>query len=233
MAINAVAADPNAKIFLPNGTYDLGEATLTGISGTNVSIIGQSMENVIIKNTPATENEGLGKAELFINTSKDLYMQDLTLQNALDYYKAGSAGRAAVLQDGGTRTIGKNVRMLSYQDTYYSSNNSQQAYWENSDIHGTVDFICGGGDVRFQNTTISLEPRAKDGSGSRTITAPTTNTNFGYVFDGCTIVDLANGRVAGTTDVHGRTLQSVFTSTLRWTTMPRTPSSPSVGLKRV
>ena len=205
MAINAVAADPNAKIFLPNGTYDLGEATLTGISGTNVSIIGQSMENVIIKNTPATENEGLGKAELFINTSKDLYMQDLTLQNALDYYKAGSAGRAAVLQDGGTRTIGKNVRMLSYQDTYYSSNNSQQAYWENSDIHGTVDFICGGGDVRFQNTTISLEPRAKDGSGSRTITAPTTNTNFGYVFDGCTIVDLANGQGSWN---YGRTWQN-------------------------
>lgn len=205
MAINAVAADPNAKIFLPNGTYDLGEATLTGISGTNVSIIGQSMENVIIKNTPATENEGLGKADLFINTSKDLYMQDLTLQNALDYYKAGSAGRAAVLQDGGTRTIGKNVRMLSYQDTYYSSNNSQQAYWENSDIHGTVDFICGGGDVRFQNTTISLEPRAKDGSGSRTITAPTTNTSFGYVFDGCTIVDLANGQGSWN---YGRTWQN-------------------------
>ena len=205
MAINAVAADPNAKIFLPNGTYDLGEATLTGISGTNVSIIGQSMENVVIKNTPATENEGLGKADLFINTSKDLYMQDLTLQNALDYYKAGSAGRAAVLQDGGTRTIGKNVRMLSYQDTYYSSNNSQQAYWENSDIHGTVDFICGGGDVRFQNTTISLEPRAKDGSGSRTITAPTTNTNFGYVFDGCTIVDLANGQGSWN---YGRTWQN-------------------------
>ena len=205
MAINAVAADPNAKIFLPNGTYDLGEATLTGISGTNVSIIGQSMENVVIKNTPATENEGLGKADLFINTSKDLYMQDLTLQNALDYYKAGSAGRAAVLQDGGTRTIGKNVRMLSYQDTYYSSNNSQQAYWENSDIHGTVDFICGGGDVRFQNTTISLEPRAKDGSGSRTITAPTTNTSFGYVFDGCTIVDLANGQGSWN---YGRTWQN-------------------------
>jgi hypothetical protein len=121
-------------------------------------------------------------------------MQDLTLKNALDYYQAGSAGRAAVLQDAGTRTIGKNVRMLSYQDTYYSSNSSQQAYWENCDIHGTVDFICGGGDIRFQNTTISLEPRKTDGTGSRTITAPTSTTQFGYVFDGCTVVDLANGK---------------------------------------
>jgi hypothetical protein len=84
--------------------------------------------------------------------------------------------------------------MLSYQDTYYSSNSSQQAYWESCDIHGTVDFICGGGDVRFQNTTISLEPRQTSGKGGRTIVAPTTNTAFGYVFDGCKVVDLAEGK---------------------------------------
>jgi hypothetical protein len=84
--------------------------------------------------------------------------------------------------------------MLSYQDTYFSSNSNQQAYWENCDIHGTVDFICGGGDIRFQNTTISLEPRQTSGKGGRTIVAPTTNTKFGYVFDGCTVVDLAEGK---------------------------------------
>ena len=42
------------------------------------------------------------------------------MQNDLDYYKAGSAGRAAVIQDGGTKTIMKNVNLRSYQDTYYS-----------------------------------------------------------------------------------------------------------------
>ena len=47
--------------------------------------------------------------------------------------------------------------MLSYQDTYYGFNNGMQSYWEDCDIHGTVDFIRGGGDVRFQNTTLSLE----------------------------------------------------------------------------
>ena len=120
----------------------------------------------------------MGSADLFYNKKNNLYLQDLTLQNALDYYNAGSAGRAAVLQDAGNHTVGKNVRMLSYQDTYYSQNSSQKAYWEGCDIHGTVDFICGGG----------------DGKGSRTIVAPTTNTNFGYVFDGCTIVDLAEGK---------------------------------------
>ena len=196
--INASPDAPRAFIFLPDGTYDLRQTVKTAISGHNISIIGQSMEGTIITTKPDKSIEGLGKADMLHNSGSNLYLQDLTLQNALDYYGAlgggQSAGRAAVLQDAGTRTIGKNVRMLSYQDTYYSSNTSQQAYWEDCDIHGTVDFICGGGDVRFQNTTLSLEPRALDGTGSRTITAPTTNTNFGYVFDGCKVVDLANGK---------------------------------------
>ena len=116
------------------------------------------------------------------------------MKNALDYYGAGAAGRAAVWQDRGDRTIFRNVKMLSYQDTYYSQNNAMQSYFEDCDIHGTVDFICGGGDVRFQHTTLSLEPRNAKGEGGRTITAPTTTTNYGYVFDDCSIVDLTKGK---------------------------------------
>ena len=196
--VNASRDAERAFIFLPDGVYDLRQTVKTAITGHNISIIGQSMEGTIITTRPDKSLEGLGKADLFDASGSNLYLQDLTLQNALDYYGALSGGqvggRAAVLQDAGTRTIGKNVRMLSYQDTYYSSNASQQAYWEDCDIHGTVDFICGGGDIRFQHTTISLEPRALNGTGSRTITAPTTTTQFGYVFDGCTVVDLAKGK---------------------------------------
>ena len=195
--VNGKNANKDAErsfIYLPNGTYDLDATVKTAISGHNISLIGESMDKTIIMTAPDKSIEGLGKADLFDISGTNFYMQDLTLKNALDYYNAGSAGRAAVIQDAGNRTIGKNVRMLSYQDTYYSSNNSQQAYWETCDIHGTVDFICGGGDIRFQNTTISLEPRKADGTGSRTIVAPTTSTAFGYVFDGCTVVDLAEGK---------------------------------------
>ena len=191
---NAAKDAERSFIYLPNGVYDLNETVKIPISGHNISIIGQSMEKTIIVTAPDKSIEGLGKADMFQNSGSNLYLQDVTLKNALDYYQAGSAGRAAVLQDSGNRTIGKRVRMLSYQDTYYPSNSNQQAYWEDCDIHGTVDFICGGGDIRFQNTTISLEPRALDGKGGRTVTAPTTVTNFGYVFDGCKVVDLAEGK---------------------------------------
>ena len=191
---NAAKDAERAIIFLPDGIYDLDATVKTAITGHNISIVGQSMDNTIIVSKPDISLEGLGKADLFDNSGTNLYLQDLTLKNALDYYAAGSAGRAPVLQDAGNRTIGKNVRMLAYQDTYYSSNSKQQAYWENCDIHGTVDFICGGGDIRFQNTTISLEPRQTSGKGGRTVVAPTTNTAFGYVFDGCKVVDLAEGK---------------------------------------
>ena len=199
--VNGINANKDAArsfIFLPNGTYDLDATVKTAITGHNISIIGESEEGTVIVTTPDRSIEGLGKADMFQLSGTNIYLQDLTLKNALDYYGALSGGqvggRAAVIQDAGNRTIGKNVRMLSYQDTYYSSNAKQQAYWEDCDIHGTVDFICGGGDIRFQNTTISLEPRNLNGTGGRTVVAPTTNTNFGYVFDNCKVVDLADGK---------------------------------------
>ena len=180
---NAAANAARTFIFLPNGTYDLGDKCLTTISGNNISIIGESMDNTIIVNKP--EVEGIGVTATLFNTSTGLYMQDLTLKNAYPFDK--STGRAVCLQDKGTQTICKNVKMLSYQDTYYSNNNKGQYYFENSDIHGIVDFICGGGDVFFNKCTLTLEP----GKGSY-ITAPYTDgTDYGYVFDGCKIVGSA------------------------------------------
>ena len=191
--INASKDAVRSFIFLPDGTYDLNETVKTSISGHNISIIGQSMDNTIIVTAPDKSIEGLGSADMFQSSGSNLYMQDLTLKNALDYYNAGSAGRAAVIQDSGNRTIFKRVRMLSCQDTYYSSNDNMQSYFESCDVHGTVDFICGGGDVRFVKTQLSLEPRQTDLKGSRTIVAPRGTVKFGYVFDNCKVVDLAQG----------------------------------------
>jgi hypothetical protein len=194
--VNGINGSRDAErsfIFLPDGTYDLKQTVLTAISGHNISIIGQSTEGTIIKNAPHYSTEGIGTTATLLNSGQNLYMQDVTLLNALSYYEAGDAGRAVCLQDKGDRAIFKNVAMLSHQDTYYSQN-TKQSYWETCDIHGTVDFICGGGDVRFVDTKLSLEPRSLNGTGSRTITAPTTTTNFGYVFDNCEVVDLANGK---------------------------------------
>ncbi len=184
------------KIFLPNGVYDFGEAVNTQISKNNISIIGQSMEGTIIKNAPNFYNEGLGQtATLFIPTSvSGTYMQDLTLQNAMDYYAAIAAGlqggRACSLQDEGNHTVLKNVRMLSYQDTYYGKTAGSRHYFEDCEIHGTVDYLCGGSTVYFKNNLLYCEKRNANGGGSDCITAnggKDDKGDKGYVFEGCTI----------------------------------------------
>ena len=188
----------NRKIFLPNGLYDMGETVLTTISGNNISIIGESMEGTIIRNAPLIENEGIGTTATLLNTSTGLYLQDLTLQNALDYYRSGSAGRAVCLQDKGLQTICKNVRMLSYQDTYYS-NRAGEYYWEDGEIHGTVDYLCGDGNVVMNRMLFVNESRSDKGkSGSDVLCAPncTSSTqarpNWGYVFLDCAVRSESN-----------------------------------------
>ena len=216
------SAQEGDRIFLPNGTYDFGETVKTPISANYLSIIGQSADGVIIRNAPDVKVEGLGYADLFQNFSTGLYMQDLTLQNDLDYYKAGT-GRAPVLQDLGTQTIMKNVNMRSYQDTYYSK--SGDYYFEGGLIQGTVDYICGNGNAYFNGVTLLNKSRSATGStGDCTITAANTSSNLkGYVFNGCTIETESKtfnfGRSWGTakTAFLNTTINSGKLAATRWT----------------
>ena len=185
---------PRIYILIPDGLYDLGEKVLTRITGHNIALIGQSMEGTVIQNKPDIKQEGISKTAVFVNRGTGNYFQDLTLKNALDYYAAGSAGRAVTLQDKGTRTICNRVRLLSYQDTYYSDNDLSQLYFQDSEIHGTVDFICGDGDVWFERCKIVTEKRTADGQGGRNVIAApkTSKTPWGYIFNRCTVENVVS-----------------------------------------
>lgn len=173
------------RIFMHDGTYDLGSTTLTTISGYNISLIGESMEGTVIVNKPTVE--GIGETATLLNTGQNLFLQDITLKNAYDY--TGSTGRAVCLQDKGNKTIAKRVKLLSYQDTYYSNmgkfndKDDGRFYWEDSEIHGTVDYLCGGGDVYYNRCTFYMEDRT---SGD-VLAAPNKPLKYGYVFLDCTI----------------------------------------------
>ncbi len=191
---NANAGDSRTYIFLPKGRYDLGETVLTPISGNNISIIGEDRDATIVVNAPKVANEGIGTTATFLVTGHNTYFQDLTLQNALDYYASGSAGRAVVLQDKGNRTICKNVKMLSYQDTYYS-NADGQYYFEDGEIHGTVDYLCGSGDVYFNRVRLVNESRTATGKTGEDVIAapyPGSGVKYGYVFESCVIENNAS-----------------------------------------
>ena len=181
-AANGSTSAERSFIFLPNGTYDLGTTTLTTISGHNVSIIGESRDGVVIKNRPTAE--GIGVTATLLNTGTNNYLQDLTLDCIAPW--GGSAERGVCLQDKGTKTICKNVYMKGLQDTYYCNNNSGQYYFEDGKIEGTVDYICGNGDVYF-NRTLLYNAESSNRSGGDVIAAPNTLNSFGYVFNNCTI----------------------------------------------
>ncbi|MCQ2348307.1 MAG: pectinesterase family protein [Paludibacteraceae bacterium] len=174
-------------IYLANGVYDLGEAALTTISKSNIVLMGESMTETIIRNAPPVESEGIGTTATILNTGIGNRFENLTLQNELDYYKANN-GRGVCLQDKGDKTVCYRVRMLSYQDTYYSNKIGAQKYFEECEIHGTVDFICGDGSVYFYNCLLYCEPRKATGGGSDALTASNADAkDKGYVFDRCTV----------------------------------------------
>ncbi|MBR6590162.1 MAG: Ig-like domain-containing protein [Bacteroidaceae bacterium] len=170
------------RIFLHDGTYDLGTACLTTVPG-NVSLIGESMENTIIVNDP--QSEGISVTATLCTGGENIYMQDLTLKS-VDYDRlrdtGASMGRCVVLQENASKAVYKNVRLLSNQDTYYTRA-TKRTYWEGGMITGTVDYLCGGGDVFFNGVTLYNNKR---GSGD-CITAPATSSAWGYVFSNCTI----------------------------------------------
>ena len=187
-AENADTLSERLFILIPDGLYDLGETVLTRLSGHNVAVVGQSMEGTIIRNQPDVKIESISKTAVFQNRGRNNYYQDLTLKNDLDYYAAVPDGRAVCLQDKGMHTICNRVRMLSYQDTYYSDNEKCQHYMQDTEIHGTIDFICGAGDVWFERCRIVTEKRTLGGDGVNIITATrTSDTPWGYVFNRCTI----------------------------------------------
>ncbi len=199
VANGTASNEERTYIYVPAGTYDLGETVLTPISGNNISIIGEGAGKTIIKNAPKVENEGIGTTATFLVNGENTYFQDLTLQNALDYYSAGSAGRAVVIQDKGNRTICKNVNLLSFQDTYYSNANGQY-YFEDGEIHGTVDYVCGSGDVFYNRVKFVNESRsATESTGDGYIAAPYTATScqWGYVMRDCTIETLSKSFTLG------------------------------------
>ncbi|MCQ2062219.1 MAG: pectinesterase family protein [Fibrobacter sp.] len=182
-------------IFFPDGEYELTKLTgdehgKTTFSTSHVSFIGQSADKSVIWNT--TDTEGISvTATLYFPKNSDIYMQDLTVQNR-STFKTSEAGRQVAIQQIGDKFIYKNVKLLSGQDTYYTKKNGgSKTYWEGGQIKGTVDFICGDGDVFFEGTKLTM-----DRSGGY-ITASQNSTDWGYVFNNTTI-EVSNGSYNGT-----------------------------------
>lgn len=198
----AAAATQNASsgkrfnLFFPKGEYNIGKLTgdanqMTSFTASNVSFIGENADSTIIFNQSI--NEGISiTSTLYFNKANNLYLQDLSILNKANYRNGSDlskTGRHVAVKEQGDKLIYKNVKLLSTQDTYYTV--GTRTYWEDGEIHGTVDFICGYGDVFFNKCILYLE-RDKG-----CLTAPGTKSSWGYVFMNCIIDGVGSNHLLG------------------------------------
>lgn len=178
----ATASAP-IKIFLRNGTYDLGSAIKTLIKK-NVSLIGESTSGVLIVNHP--DQAGMNMTETLYIDGENFYAQDLSIRCDVSYSSSKASGVGVAVQTKGDKGIFKNVDLQGNQDTFLSAGSyTQRGYFLDCRIEGTVDYICGGGDFWFENTLLYNNAR----SNGDVITASSTSasTEYGYVFYNCTV----------------------------------------------
>ena len=203
------------RIFIKQGDYKIPanpNSMVTGIDGKpypsattymntpNVSIIGESNENTSITNTvPAVESsngynianvlEGIGRGDVLSLESgaTNTYFQDIKMYSSMGDGK----GRDIVLNDKSNKTICKNVNLWAYQDTYVSNNQKGRFYFEGGILRGNTDYLCGKGDVYYNNVDLLM-------CGTGYLAVPSQPTKYGYIFKDCTIKD------GSTTGINGK-----------------------------
>ena len=182
-------------VFDTNGTTQGGDGNTyddprSYLTAPYVSFIGESMEEVTITNiTPeATWNngynaacplEGIGKGDVLIIQSggHDAYFQNLTIKTSM----GDNHGRDIALNDQSNRTIFKDARLWGYQDTYVSNSDAGKFYFEGGVIRGRTDYLCGKGDVFYNEVTLQ-----QCGQGGY-LAVPSKPKKYGYVFLNCYI----------------------------------------------
>lgn len=171
----------------------------TYLNTPNVSIIGESNKNTSITNTvPAVEcDNGFGKANVLEGIGKgdvlclksgavNTYFQDIKMYSSM----GDKRGRDIVLNDQSNKTICKNVNLWAYQDTYVSNNQKGRFYFEGGILRGNTDFLCGKGDVYYNNVDLLM-------CGTGYLAVPSQPTQYGYIFKDCTIKDGSDTGING------------------------------------
>jgi hypothetical protein len=197
------SASDRFRIFILDGSYTFDtNGTTTGGDGNTyddprsyltapyVSFIGQSKDGVVITNiTPgatwdngygtACPLEGIGNGDVLIiqKEGHDAYFQNLTMKSSM----GDGHGRDIVLNDQSNRTVFKDACLWAYQDTYVSNNQSGKFYFEGGVLRGRTDYLCGKGDVYYNEVTLQ-----QCGTGGY-LAVPSTAKKYGYVFQGCYI----------------------------------------------
>ena len=173
------------------GKSEYDECRLVYVNKPNIHIIGQAVDKVTIAGDRLDGGAGWDRtrawyhvnagATLEVQSGADgFYMENVTIDNENWTIARKEGPQALSLNTDADRLVFNNLNVRSYQDTYKANGTYKRAYWHNSTIEGSVDFIYGDCDVWFENTTLNIN-RQKGGY----IVAPShpADTRWGYVFN--------------------------------------------------
>lgn len=174
------------RIFIKNGVYK--EKLILPASATNVSFIGESVEQTILtyddyasrKNRFGEEIGTSGSSSFFI-FGEGFEAQNITFENS-----AGPVGQAVAVRIDGDRVKFENCRFLGFQDTLYPHGKNSRQYYKNCYIEGTVDFIFGWSTAVFDSCTIFCKS-----AGYITAASTDMQTTHGFIFRNCTVTGTA------------------------------------------
>lgn len=183
-AIDAAKTVNGAKIFLPDGTYDLGETVKTVIAGKNVSLIGQSAEKTVIRNAPPVTMTANSELYVFneciVKSRADKYnfgrawnntpvcvWLNTTLEEprkliATRWNLKGIAVDYSVAGEYGTKNTGGQNITPAKNEVVFAKQNTKMNTILSADEAAlyTIDYVLGDWAATAQQSTIQLPPPA-------------------------------------------------------------------------
>jgi pectin methylesterase-like acyl-CoA thioesterase len=203
------------------------------ISKPGVSLIGQgsSAAATIISDDLSAAGAGsdIASATVIVTkAAKNFYFENLQIQN-LYTQEGNTESPALALSINGDRAVGRNVRLIGRQDTFYAGANgcststctlATRVYLYGSYIEGDVDFIFGDARMVLDTCTIMIKEHGSV-SGTTTITAQNNRSSSdaylsGFAFYKCTIKSESSSM---TNNYLGRPWAAYATSVFISTTM--------------
>jgi len=175
---------------------------ITYVKAANISLVGEGRDETIITQDITNDADMLftgqfGQVHVYeeIGNSAVLqleggatgtYFQDITIKSGIN----DALGRNLAVHDKSSKTIYKNTLLYGYQDTWTSNNQNGVYYFEDGQVRGRTDYLCGKGDAYLKGVEL-----LQVASGYAAV--PSTPKNIGWVFKDCIISGDGSG-VGGT-----------------------------------
>ncbi|MBR6963713.1 MAG: Ig-like domain-containing protein [Prevotella sp.] len=171
---------------------------ITYVTAANISLIGEDRDATIVTQDISNDDDMLFQGQYgpthkyeeiknsavlqLEGSATGIYFQDITIKSGIN----DALGRNLAVYDKSSKNIYKNTLLYGYQDTWTSDNNQGLYYFEDGQVRGRTDYLCGKGDAYFNGVEL-----LQVAGGYAAV--PSTPANVGWVFYGCTISESGSG----------------------------------------